>query len=249
MLKAFIHANRRCSLWLAQYLPNAQRHTYRVYPKTVQAFLISEGPRTVLDIGGGRTCAFADPRDPGWTGRLIAVDIAPEELRLNGVADARIVLDGTQGYPFADGAVDMITSRSVLEHLSNLDSFLEQASRVLRPGGYFIHWIPCKFAPFAVINAMLPNSIARRLLFFLDESKVGICGFPVVYDRCYPAAIRRLFTTHGFEIVELRPSYYQSSYFAFFVPLFLLSSAYEIVLQWLGVENLCAHALVVARKA
>jgi SAM-dependent methyltransferase len=248
-IKAFMRANRACSLWLARYLPNAKGHTYRVYPEVVQQYLKSEQPAVVLDVGGGKTCAYADPRLPEWHGTLVAVDIAPEELRHNTVADLRMVLDGTQGYPFADGAVDLITSRSVLEHLSDLDAFLLQASRVLKPGGYFIHWIPCKFAPFAIINSLLPNAVARRVLFFLDESKVGICGFPVVYDGCYPAALRRRFAAHGLHVESLRPSYYQSPYFAFFVPLFLLSSLYEIVLQWLGAENLCAHVLVVARKA
>jgi SAM-dependent methyltransferase len=249
MLKAFMRLNRRCSLWMAQWLPNARAHTYRVYPEVVADRLRADNPPLVLDVGGGKTCVYAERRPGGWTGRVIAVDIAPEELRHNTVVDGRVVLDGSRGYPFPDRSVDLITSRSVLEHLPDLEAFVAEAARVIRPGGYFIHWVPCKFAPFAVINALLPNAVARRLLFFLDETKVGICGFPVVYDRCHPAALRRVFAAHGFEMVALRPSYYQAPYFAFFVPLFLLMSCYEILLQWLGAENLCAHALVVARKA
>lgn len=249
MIKAFFRLNRRFCLWIARWLPNARAHTFRLYPEVVAERLRIDNPALVVDVGGGKTCAYAERRTPGWSGRVVAVDIAPEELIHNAVVDYRLVLDGTRGYPFRDGAVDLITSRSVLEHLPNLEEFVAEAARTLRPGGYFIHWIPCKFAPFALVNALLPNAAARRLLFFLDETKVGICGFPVVYDRCYPAAIRRVFAAHGFEIVSLRPSYYQSPYFAFFAPLFLLMSCYEILLQWLRAENLCAHALVVARKA
>lgn len=77
---------------------------------------------------------------------------------------------------------------------------------------------------------------------------MGICGFPAFYDKCYYSAIKQLLGKHGFEIIEIKLSYYQSRYFNFFFPLFLISVIYEILLMVMGVKDLCAYILVVARK-
>lgn len=248
MLRWFIRKNQACCRWLERYLPNARGHTYPVYPEVVGRWLNREDTRVVVDVGGGRNCAFAAERDPQWAGMVVAVDIAAEELLQNESVEGRIVSDVTVGLPFRDGAVDLVASRSVLEHLRNLEGFVAGANRALRPGGYFIHWVPNKFAPFALVNQALPNALARKLLYYLEPGVKGICGFPAVYDRCYPSALRTVFEKHGFEIAELRPSYYQSQYYAFFVPAYLLSCLYELTVQFLGLTNLCAHVLVVARK-
>ncbi len=49
-------------------------------------------------------------------------------------------------------------------------------------------------------------------------------------------------------MVGVHTSYYQSQYFDFFVPLYLVSALYEALIQALGVKNLCAYLLIVARK-
>lgn len=248
LLRRFIRANQAFCARLEARLPTAKGHTYRQYPVAVAERIAADGLRRIVDVGGGKTCAFTEFTPEGWDGRLVALDISPEELRHNHSVHLRLVSDVTRGLPMADGSVDMITSRSVLEHLASLEDFVAGAARAVRPGGYFIHWVPNKFAPFAVVNAMLPNRLAKRLLHYLDPHTVGICGFPAVYDRCYPSAMRRLFEQHGFEVLEIRPSYFQSRYYAFFAPFFLLSTFYEGTMQFLGVRNLCAHFLIVARR-
>jgi len=136
---------------------------------------------------------------------------------------------------------------TVMEHIRFPHVMAAEVHRVLVPGGYSVHWVPSRYAPFALINALLPNAIARRLLFFTDPGKRGICGFPVVYDHCTPAEMQALFERHGFDVEEVRPSWYQSPYFAFFFPAFLVSLAYEYLLLRLNARPLCAHFLIVAR--
>ncbi len=248
MFRAFIRRNRAICTRLERWLPNARGHTYRLYAETVANALREPGVRLVLDVGGGKTCAFAEGRERNDGARIVAVDISAEELAGNRIVDARLAADLTAGLPLRQASVDVIASRSVLEHLDDLEAFVRDAARVLRPGGAFIHWVPGKYAPFAVINRMMPHALARRVLYYVEPEVKGICGFRAVYDQCYPSALRRLFERHGFEITVMRPSYYQSSYYAFFLPFYLLSSLYEIVLQALGVQDLCAHVLIAARR-
>lgn len=248
MIRKFLSANQRICAWMERYLPTAKGHTYRQYPPAVAAHIAEPGIRHVVDVGGGKTCAYAEFTPEGWGGRIIAFDISPEELVHNHSVHARLVADVTRGLPMAPGSVDMITSRSVVEHLANIETFVRGAAEALRPGGYFIHWVPNKFAPFAMVNAVLPNALAKPLLHYLDPQTKGICGFPVVYDRCYPTAMEKLFRANGFEVLEVRPSYFQSRYYAFFVPFFLISTLYEGTMQLFGIRNLCAHFLIVARR-
>ena len=60
--------------------------------------------------------------------------------------------------------------------------------------------------------------------------------------------MRKIVAKSGFEIVELRVGYYQAEYFDFFVPLYLLNAAYELIASSLRLENLGANMLIVARR-
>ena len=247
MLRAFFKGNRRLSHRVGERTPNAAGHTYRHYAPAVWSKLDGAVP-WVLDVGGGAQCIWAKQRPRAWRGAIVAADIAPEELARNEDTAWRVVLDGCGAFPFDGNTVPLITTQSVLEHLPEVEAFVRESARVLVPGGYSVHWVPSRYAPFARINALLPNAIARRLLFFTDPGKRGICGFPVVYDHCTPAEMQALFERHGFDVEEVRPSWYQSPYFAFFFPAFLVSLAYEYLLLRLNARPLCAHFLIVARK-
>ena len=217
------------------------------YEQLVGEVLRAAAPRTVVDVGGGRHCPFATGRPAGT--RIIAVDVSAEELRGNTDVDEVRVADGSRALPFPDGSVDLITSRSVLEHLPDLPAFFAEAARVLRPGGEMVHTFPCRYAPFAVLNRALPGAVTRRALrTFLDPSAAGYHGFPAVYDRCYPAAVRAALAANGFVVRDMRLSYYQSAYFAFFVPAYVLSCAYEVTVRRLGVRDLCAYMLLHAYR-
>ena len=43
-------------------------------------------------------------------------------------------------------------------------------------------------------------------------------------------------------------NYFQTSYFSFFVPFFVIMAIYEMLLQYIRAKDLCAHILIVAKK-
>src|SRR5262249_48012361 len=152
-------------------------------------------------------------RDPADGTRIVAVDVSEDEIRHNTDVDEARVGDIVRDLPFASGEVDMVVSRSVLEHLEDLDAFVAGAARVLRSGGHFVHLFPSRFAPFAIINRALPNWMGRRVMHLLHPRSVGINGFPAFYDRCYDSAVRSVLAARGMEIVDLKLSFYQSRYY------------------------------------
>ena len=220
------------------------RHTQDLYVDEVSRRI---GEKTViLDIGSGKTTPFHKALKPGIT--LIGADISAEELRHNPYVHRALVCDVSRSIPLPDSSVDMVVSRSVLEHIPNVESFTREAMRLLRPGGWFIHALPARFAPFAIANSLLPESVKTRLLRAVHDDYNGICGFPAVYDRCWPTGIQNVVRAVGFELKELRCEFYSSDYYNFFLPAFLVSLVYDSFTKTVGIRNLCAQMLVIAQK-
>jgi SAM-dependent methyltransferase len=245
--RRFVRANERTSLALTRKLPQARVDLQKAYADTAATY-VSQLPSgaVVLDVGAGRVTPFAAAR-PGGV-KLIGVDVSPEAMENNDALDQRIVGDITAGLPFARGSVDLITSRSVLEHLRDTRAFVAESARVTRAGGYAIHFFPSRFAPFAIANQLLPNRVSRALLESIFPWARDVLGYPAFYDHCYQSAMTQLFEQSGFSVVNVRLSYSQAYYFSFFVPLFAVAALYDEVVGLVGARNLAAGVLLVARR-
>jgi len=248
LLKRFLAKNRSICERLERYLPQARPDLFELYIGSVLERLNSRPCQIVLDVGGGKTCPLSGLISGKMNSKIVAVDISHNELRENCDVDGKVAADLMRTLPFASGTADLVISRSTLEHLIDLEHFIREGYRVLKRGGYFIHLFASKFAPFALANQMLPPSLSRRLLHSLFPGSEGICGFPAVYNQCYYSATKRLLVKHGFDPVDIRLSYYQSRYYQFLVPLFIVSAMYELCVRAIRAKNLCAYLLVVAQK-
>jgi SAM-dependent methyltransferase len=248
MIRTFIRWNERLSKRIEPWLPQARLKIYPLYDETVARYMNEAPHRLVVDVGGGKTCAFARLRDPQAAPRIVGVDVSEEELAANSDLDEKHVADVTQGLPFDDATVDLVVSKTLLEHLGDVEAFILHARRALKPGGCFINLFPGKFASFSLINQALPRTLARKVLYFFKPGNKPIAGFPAYYDRCYYSAFTALLRQHGFSIEEAYASYYAAHYYSFFFPLYAVAALYEMAVQGLGFRNLCAFVLVVARK-
>jgi SAM-dependent methyltransferase len=224
----FIAANRRASRAIEARLPVLfTRHLHTLYKYEVAGRLNRRPGQVVLDIGGGKECPFLPfVREP--LGHLIvAVDYSGDELRLNSDLELKVVADAAADeFPFRDRSLDLIVSRSVVEHLRDNEVFLANCARLLRPGGDLVHTFPCKFAPFSLINQLLPNPLTRFLLAYFHPQWREECGFPAFDDHCYFSAVQRLFKRHRFGNLRFTFRCYQSIYFDFFLPLYVLMLLY-----------------------
>lgn len=200
----------------------------------------------VLDIGAGRRSALADLRPERV--RLVAVDVSVDELARNADITERVVADATRHLPFTDASVDMVASKFLLEHLADVEGFIRESARVLRPGGMFIHVFPATFAPFAMLGRLIPSAVATRLLAATLPETKETRRFKAEYDRCYAGAIVQLLEQHGFVIERLHVSWYQSHYFKSLLPLFVASVLYELAVWMFQVRDLGAYLVVMARR-
>jgi SAM-dependent methyltransferase len=252
LLARFIAANQRLSKATEDRLPDAfKRHIQTLY-KYKAAELVNRRPgQVVLDIGGGKECPFLHYVDAPRRHLIIALDLSEEELRRNRQLQHKIVGDAAANrFPFRDRSADLVVSRSVVEHIRDNPAFFANCARVLRPGGIMVHAFPGRYAPFALINQLLPNWLARRLVGYLhpewlEEDNYGFLAF---YDRCYFSAVQDLIDCNGLGNCSFDFLYYQSIYFNFFFPLYVLMLAYDLIASAIGVRNLASGIVVTAER-
>ena len=248
LLRAFFALNRRACLRVEPWLLQSRATPLGLYEEWVRQFVGERHSGTVLDVGAGKSSFFAKAAAPERGMRVFALDVSGQELLPDQEAAGRVVADTLAGLPFRGSSFDVITSRSVLEHVGDVGKLFEGCRDALRPGGYCVHVFSCRFAPFALINRVLPAAVSRKVVYFFRPETEGICGFSALYDRCYYSAVRELLERNGFEVVFMRPGFYQARYFDFFFPLFALMALYELAVAWMGLNNLSAYLLVVARR-
>jgi ubiquinone/menaquinone biosynthesis C-methylase UbiE len=242
--------NRKMSRAVEAWLPvSFKRHLHTLYKFEVADLVNRRPAQVVLDIGGGKECPFL-PFVKQTRGHLIiAVDCADHELRLNSELDNKVVADAASCvFPFRENSADLIVSRSVVEHLHDNSAFFSNCAKVLHPGGALVHTFPCKFAPFSLINQLLPNRVTRRLLAYFHPHWEDECGFVAYYDRCYYSGMRQLLERSGFCNTRFAFRYYQSIYFDFCFPLYVLALAYDLLVWALGIRNLACAILVTAER-
>ena len=199
---------------------------------------------TVLDLGGGRRCAYAKAVEPPGRVRLVAVDISPEELAANKEVAETCVADVAADIPLPDASADVILSCTLLEHVEGVAAAAQNMGRVLRPGGVTMHLVPGRYSLFGTAARLLPFGPALRLVHALRPETKGVVEFPVVYDDCWPQALERDFRDAGFSQVDTRIIWRQTDYFEPIYPLFLLSLGYEWLIRFLGLRQLAAYTVV-----
>jgi ubiquinone/menaquinone biosynthesis C-methylase UbiE len=241
----FFELNWRVCERLAGRLPHTRVNAFGVYERTVVRSLQTSKGAIIVDVGTGEVCTYAAAKPPGTI--VLGLDIVAESLRVNTDVDAAVVGDATHRLPLSDRSVDVVTTRSVLEHLADVDRFVAESSRVLRPEGVAIHLFSSRWSWFARLNRALGEKRARHLLYSLHPQSRESGGFPALYDRCTARDMSAVHRAHGFEVVDTRV-FYGTNYAYFFVPAFMLVSLYELTLQAFNLRNHAATVVVTAQK-
>jgi ubiquinone/menaquinone biosynthesis C-methylase UbiE len=86
--------------------------------------------------------------EPEGEGFSSTIDVSRELCRLNGVDADRVMASRGEELPFPDESFDIAYSSYALEHTEHPDRVLEEAIRVLRPGGILHFEIPNYLAYF-----------------------------------------------------------------------------------------------------
>jgi 2-polyprenyl-6-hydroxyphenyl methylase/3-demethylubiquinone-9 3-methyltransferase len=249
-VRQFIKWNQRVSKWqrglIARIAPGCATDGPRDFHEHVLPGLLEPGQR-VLDVGGGKNPAISLHRKQALGLHVVGLDVSEGELLQAppGTYDAIVVGDvATVSIP---GDYDLIFSRSVLEHVAEPGAAVANLAGVLTPGGIMAHVMPCRNAPFAVLNRWLGNRMARRLLFAISPEKREDSGFQAYYRECTPAGLSGVCRESGLEVVKVIP-YYRSDYTSFFAPLYTVEMLRQALMCRGGLQNFAESFAIVARR-
>jgi ubiquinone/menaquinone biosynthesis C-methylase UbiE len=129
----------------AASLDDPARDAYQKPDEVLRALALREGER-VADIGAGTGYfALRLARAVGPTGRVYAVDVSPDMVRLlnRRVRDAKLanvvtVLADTDDPLLAEASVDRVVIVNTWHHVDARPKYLEILRRVLKPGGQVV---------------------------------------------------------------------------------------------------------------
>lgn len=119
--------------------------------------------KPILDIG----CAEGKVADLLFQGeKLFGLDNCWQLLKENKnrkAYKALLLADGCQ-MPYKNGSFGTVFSNCVIEHIPSLDNLLNEASRVLKEGGFFIYTVPShKFGEFLFFSTIFYNLGLKRI--------------------------------------------------------------------------------------
>jgi 2-polyprenyl-3-methyl-5-hydroxy-6-metoxy-1,4-benzoquinol methylase len=238
------------TIQLAEFLGLArQRNVYGYNLKLVDTIFddakhLFDGA-VVLDAGAGtRLKHFRCQVDAAEC--VVGVDIAHEDLILNGDVDAPAV-GSVERLPFKPATFGCIFSVDVVEHLEDPAAFFQEAARCLKPGGALIVCTPNLLGYKNLITYILPRPI-------LDLVWRVLKGRPEQPHRTYYRSntmrrVRQISSSAGFSVQQ---AHYLNEVSHFFYPYPLLSVIaylYGRCLELLGLTQLLNYMVFVLRKS
>jgi SAM-dependent methyltransferase len=220
----------------------SQEHPYRIFEHEVETYLKAE--HTILDAGCGRTAPIL-AKYRGKARRLIGVDLVEFDPAVQGLELHHCDLGAM---PLPAGSVDLIMSRSVMEHVTDPACVYAEACRILKPGGHWV-FLTANFWDYAsLIAAVIPNRFHPWIV-SKTEGRAEHDVFPVAYRTNTRRAVEKWSKHAGFELVSFRYLGQYPSYFMFNGFLFLLATGYEKLISKLPMLNfLQGWILVTLRK-
>jgi len=178
----------------AMYVTSATHKDPEVLARVVALAAPAPGWRA-LDVatGTGHTAFALAPH----VASVVGIDLTPEMLAEaeraraeRGLANVRFQVGDVHALPFADGELDLVTSRRAPHHFRDIGRALGEMRRVLRPGGRLV--IDDRSVP----EDDFLDTTMNRLDWLHDESHV----------REYrPSEWRRMVTAAGFAVDAVEP--------------------------------------------
>jgi len=173
----------------------AEGYSFRVRREKVLA-MVPEHSK-VLDIACGPGVMIPGLRSKHCL--ITCTDAAPEMIarikdEYGDAPDFTAVVGNAYQLPFESGAYDVATAMGLIEYLENETVFLQEANRVLKPGGTFIITFPNHSSPWRAMNRFFV-----ALKHSLNKKSLG-----KVTHREYTAArATQLLTDHGFDVEDV----------------------------------------------
>jgi 2-polyprenyl-3-methyl-5-hydroxy-6-metoxy-1,4-benzoquinol methylase len=198
------------------FLPERYREKW-VGPVTDAAAAAIRPGSSVLDVGGGAMPIIPTAARPEGT-TYVGLDVAEGEMEKapDGSYDETYVAEIEKPPSELLERFDLAVSFQVLEHVNSMEQALEGTRACLKPGGTFVSQMTGGKAWFAMLNRMIPDSVAE----FGMEKLLGREPETVFHANYDASTYSDLIELLGsWKSVKLQPRYLGATYLSFSRPL------------------------------
>ena len=242
MIKSFVRWNLRSCERLARRYPRF--FGYPSYSAELEGRIrssLQRSPASVLEAGGidrprlRRGCGFI------YDGLDIEDKPACHEIY-----DHFLVQSIEDPVPRRYGVVFSMT---LLEHVPDNRASVRAMFEALEPGGETHHYVPGSNHPYALATRLVGARLQKILIRVLRPNvDPHTSGYPTYFNHCTPKAMTQCFREAGFEEVDVRVFYRANEYFAWFLPIYVLVTAFENLCRDLDWRQLGSGFVISGRK-
>jgi len=203
---------------------NYSEHPYRIFESRIESIVNKSS--IILDVGCGRTAPVLK-KFIGKAQKLIGVDLEkPVEIP----TEIKYIMSDISNMDIPSNSIDIVISRSVLEHIENPNSVFMEIRRVLKLRGSFIFLTPNLFDYVSIASKILPSRFHKTIISRIEGRKVDDV-FPTCYKANTYKAIKKLSNNCHFEIVSFEWLGQYPSSLMFNPYLFLIGTIYEKIIS------------------
>jgi SAM-dependent methyltransferase len=173
--------------------------------KLLELVSAQPGPVRILELGSGRSEAIAPvlAANPQITYVGIEPDKVAYDYAMSKIGHLpNVKLINTLGYNIEGDSFDICFSLSTLEHVKQLEKFLEESARVVRPGGRVVHF-------YDLGHSLHPSSLKERVQVFLGNRFPQVLPEDKFVSYVDESRVRTILAAHNVEYVKT--TYHQMS--------------------------------------
>ena len=143
---------------------------------------------------------------------------------------------------------DLIFSKYLMEHVKDVKMSYENQLSALASNGRMIHLYPLGYHPFSLLNKLIGNKLARRVIPLIRKGSEGVTGYPAFYSLGNAYSLEKFFKKKKGIKVDFKYHYGAVDYFSFFFPLALIISLFNHTAKFLGAKIFASNVLLVIQK-
>lgn len=144
---------------------------------------------------------------------------------------------------------DLIISMTLLEHVKDNTSGLQQIYKALKPNGVSIHYFPSKYHPYSILLRLVGPRWQRKIIKILRPWAASITGYPAYFNKCCPKDMLVLCRQCGFENIEITYFYRANDYFRFCIPCYIAVTCWENMCKKFRLKTFCSGLIILLTKS
>lgn len=219
----------------------------------VENLILANGAKRILEVGGGANPSFSLEFVKKHGLEYSILDISATELAKAPDGYLKVEADITDYGLTLPTEYDLIFSRMLAEHVRDGKCFHQNVYRLLAKGGTAFHFFPTLYAPPFVVNRLLPETLAEKILHLLQpgrEQDGKHAKFPAYYSWCRGPLAKQIkrFESLGFTVTEYIGYFGHAAYYAK-IPLYY--AFHQRLSAWLvrhPIPHLTSFAYVTLQK-